>query len=164
MKEVFDLIRASIAHEKYKKKVMLYGQLIGNWKIRSIWYSSNGETKETKGEWHFAWILGGLGIKDVLYADDYSRDKYGVTIRCYDIKNAVWHVSWMQPGNNEFADLVGREENNEIIQEVLGLKDKREVWRFKDLTENTFTWIDEVSFDNGKTWNTEQKMYGEKIT
>jgi hypothetical protein len=162
MKEILDLIRASAANETYKQKVMLYGQLIGSWRIRSIWYNSKGESKETTGEWHFAWILGGLGVQDVLYADSYSRDKYGITIRCYDIKNDVWHVSWMQPGNNEFANLVRREGNKEIIQELLGLKDKKEIWRFKDITETTFTWLDEVSLDNGTTWNVEQKMYGEK--
>ncbi len=164
MQDIFDLIRASTANEAYKQKVMLYGQLIGSWKIRSIWYNSNGETREATGEWHFAWILGGLGIQDVLYADGYPRDTYGTTIRCYDIKKDIWHVSWMQPSNNEFAHLVGREENKEIIQELLGLNDKKEIWRFKDITEYAFTWIDEVSFDNGKTWNVEQRMYGEKIT
>ncbi len=164
MQDIFDLIRASDANETYKQKVMLYGQLIGSWRIQSIWYNSEGETKETTGEWHFAWILGGLGVQDVLYADSYSRENYGITIRCYDIKSDIWHVSLMQPGNNEFADLVGREENKEIIQEVLGLEDKREIWRFKDITETTFTWIDEISLDNGKTWNVGQRMYGEKIT
>lgn len=41
--------------------------------------------KKNKGECHFAWVLGGRGIQDVLFATGAPSNKFGTSLRCYDI-------------------------------------------------------------------------------
>lgn len=164
MKDVFELIKSNSCNNAVlKDKLMTYGQFVGSWKIKSKWFLPHHEIRETTGKWHFSWILEGNGIQDVLFADSYSKEKYGTTIRCYDVKNDIWHVSWMQPGNDEFANLIGKKIGNEIVQEIIGLTDKIEIWKFKDITKESFLWTDEVSFDNGVTWEIHQEMTGERL-
>ncbi len=163
MVDAFQLIKAEEANPEFKEKLMLYGQFVGKWEIKSTWFKKSGERIHANGEWHFSWILGGRGIQDVLFANPLTEDKYGTTIRCYDSKNDIWHVAWMQPALNEFANLIGRQNGNDIIQEVIGLEDHKEIWRFTDITKSSFKWRAEVSRDDGKTWFLQQEMIGKKV-
>ena len=158
MNTVFELIKADRANPVIQDAMLLYGKLIGSWRVESTWFDKGVPVRNATGEWHFTWILGGNGIQDVLFADGFAKEKYGTTIRCYDSQSGYWRATWMQPGYHEFAQMIGRYENNEIVQEIMGLTGKREIWRFKDITENEFTWLDQVSFDDGKTWTVEQEM------
>lgn len=163
MQDIFKLIGAdSCGNRRHYEKLMTFGQFVGGWTIESIWYSEDGEARRTTGQWHFGWILGGNGVQDVLFADDYPPDQYGITVRCYDHQKDLWRVSWMQPGNGEFANLIGRPTDTGIEQEVVGLSDKQEIWRFADINDDTFAWTDEVSYDDGRTWRIEQRMYGKR--
>jgi len=69
-RHVFDLISASSPYEDYADKLMLYGQFVGSWDIDATWFDKSGSNRKAKGEWHFAWILGGRGIQDVLFTVD----------------------------------------------------------------------------------------------
>ena len=158
MTDIFDLIRADRPRDEYREQVMLFGRLVGSWKVASTWTLPDGNKRKAAGEWHFQWILGGMGVQDVLYADSYGREKYGTTIRCYDPEKDLWHISWMQPGNGEFAVLTAREVNGTIEQEVLGLSDRRQIWRFSAVTPHSFVWRDEVSDDSGRSWRVDQEM------
>jgi hypothetical protein len=93
----------------------LYAPLIGSWEIEATWYDTNGETRHGRGEWHFEWILGGLGVQDVLFAIGSAPHEYGTSIRTYDSTLDAWHVVWMQPASGEFVALVGYGQNNGIV-------------------------------------------------
>ena len=165
MQDLFDLIRADSCDDRQdREKLMAFGRFVGSWAMESIWYpQEDGEERRTTGQWHFGWILGGNGIQDVLFADEYPPEKYGVTLRSYDRREDLWRVSWMQPGNGEFANLIGRATAEGIEQQVVGLTGKREIWRFSEITRDSFEWTDEVSKDDGRTWSIEQRMRGKRI-
>jgi len=116
-RQVFDLVAAEGPYADFKTQLMLYGQLVSSWDIAGIWYEQDGKSRTRKGEWHFAWMLGGRGVQDVLFAIDAPRDQYGITIRCYDAEKDIWHISWMQPYGGEFVHLVGRQDGRNILQE-----------------------------------------------
>jgi hypothetical protein len=65
---VFDLLAATRPFTEYADKLTLYGQFVGSWDIDATWYEREGGQRKGTGEWHFAWILGGRGIQDVLFA------------------------------------------------------------------------------------------------
>jgi hypothetical protein len=123
--DIFDLLVASGPLAEYAEKLMLYGQLVGSWDIEATWYDQAGGRRKGKGEWHFAWILGGRGILDVLFAAGSPPHKFGTTLRCYDPARDAWHVIWMQPYVGEFVHLLGRKVGDRIVQEGVGSDDRR---------------------------------------
>jgi hypothetical protein len=105
------------------------------------------------------WILGGRGIQDVLFAKGAPNYEYGTTVRGYDRSIGAWRVTWMQPAGPEFGYLIGRKIGNRIELEVTGLPMHHRIrWSFNDITASQFVWMDEESFDFGKTWKTRQVM------
>ncbi len=157
--DVFDLVAASGPFAEYAEKLMLYGRFVGSWEIDATWYEQGGGRRKGKGEWHFAWILGGRGIQDVLFAARAAPQQFGTTLRCYDAAMDAWHVCWMQPYGGEYVYLLGRQVGERIVQEGVGSDPRRrERWSFTDITPDSFLWIGEVSFDGGATWVLEQEM------
>lgn len=163
MKDAFDMIGADGPAPEAAVRDAPFSKLIGSWRIESVWFGPEGERRTATGEWHFRWILGGYGIQDVLFADDYPRERYGTTLRCWDRERGVWRVSWMQPGNGEFAELVGRVDGGQVVQELVGIEGRREVWRFAEIGADSFLWLSEVSADGGTTWSVTQEMRGTRF-
>ena len=158
------LMEAGGPHSDHQDKLMLFGRLVGSWTVKSYWYDQQKVTSEAEGEWHFAWILGGRGVQDILFRKDSPLDTYGTTLRCYDSKNDVWQVSWMQPSGGEFVHLLGRQDGPDIVQQGEGaVQERLERWRFTDIMNDSFLWWGEVSFDKGKTWTLEQKMEANRM-
>jgi hypothetical protein len=157
----FTLLAHDEPDDEFRAKMMLFGRFVGSWDIVSTWYQPDGSTRSSKGEWHFAWILGGRGIQDVLFATGAPARQFGTTVRCYDTAMDAWHVSWMQPAGGEFVYLLGREVGDRIVQEGSGTDlARRERWTFSDITPNSFYWLGEVSHDDGSSWTVEQEMRG----
>jgi len=162
---VFNLLSASAPYTDYADRLMLYGQFVGARKMEAIWHSPDGSAKKGGGEWHFAWILGGRGIQDVLFADGAPSHKYGTTLRCYDPSIDAWHITWMQPYGGEYVHLIGRKVGDRIVQESQGTDpQQRERWSFTEITPHSFLWLGEVSRDGGANWFLEQEMRGKRIS
>lgn len=157
--DVFDLLAATGPYAPCASELMLYGQFVGAWDIDGAWYQPGGGRTTGKGEWHFRWVLGGRGILDVLFAAGAPPEQFGATLRCYDSAMDAWHLSWMQPSSGEFVHLVGRKVGERIVAEGVGSDPRRrERWTFTDVTQHSFLWLGEVSFDEGVTWFLEQEM------
>lgn len=138
---------------------MLYGRFVGSWRVESTWYDADGGRRSANGEWHFAWILGGRGVQDVLFADGSSPDRYGTTLRCYDAELDAWHITWMCPAGGEFANLIGRGGDGGIVQEGPGARPGQVLrWSFTEIGSDSFVWLGEISEDGGATWFLEQRM------
>lgn len=136
----------------------IYEPLIGSWEIESRWFSPGGE-RRCLGEWHFARILGGLGVQDVLFPKGASAAGRGTTLRCYDRSIDAWRITWMMPTSLEFSSLVGRRVGDRIVQEGVDPASGRSLrWSFADIEPESFEWIGEASEDSGKTWVLEQEM------
>jgi len=156
---VFELLAASGPYEADAERLMLYGRLVGSWDIDATWFEPSGEERHRKGEWHFAWILGGRAMQDVLFADGMPRDRYGTTLRCFDPAGDLWHIFWAQPSGAEFMYLQGREVGDRIVQEGVDPDSGRLLrWSFTELTADSFVWVGELSEDDGRTWFQDQEM------
>lgn len=156
---VFTLLPADGPVLDLADELMLYGRFVGSWDISGEWFTRDGGVRTATGAWHFAWVLGGMGVQDVLFATGASPADYGTTLRCYDPKSGLWRVSWMQPSSGEFATLIGRGRGPDVVQESLpepGQPLRR--WSFVDITAGSFVWLGEVLLDDGATWFLEQRM------
>ncbi|MBN1458209.1 MAG: hypothetical protein JXA57_01645 [Armatimonadetes bacterium] len=157
--DILGLVAADGPYPEHAEELMAYGQFVGSWDVEATWHDRDGGERRAKGEWHFAWVLGGLGIQDVLFAIGAAPHDYGTSLRCYDPAAGVWHVVWMQPHGSEFVYMTGRNTGERIEQEVMSVDSgRRERWVFTDVTPNTFRWLDEVSLDNGVTWFLQHEM------
>jgi hypothetical protein len=142
-----------------EEKLMLYGRLVGSWDVVSRYLRDDGSWKEFEGEWHFAWVLGGRGVQDILYAKGSPSERRGTTLRCYDEKEDVWHVAWMQPAADEYFFLSGRAEGDRIVQVGKSPKSNElERWTFSEITDESFHWLGEISDDGGESWRLVQEM------
>lgn len=129
--------------------------------MEATWFNPDGGQHHGKGEWHFAWVLGGRGIQDVLFANGAPSHQYGTTLRCYDPAQGLWNITWMQSYGGEFVNLVGRQMDNRIVNEGVGSdSNRRQRWSFSEIKPHSFLCRGEVFRDETKEWFLEQEMRG----
>jgi len=166
-----DSLRAPGPIPQQAAKMTLYDALIGDWEADVIDYGPDGAKLTGKGEWHFAWVLEGRAIQDVWISPKRSErnskqaaaNRYGTSIRVYDPKNDVWHVTWINPVSGAFNTLDGRKEGDAIVQEGTynGAKIR---WVFDNITPRSFHWRGEVSEDDGRTWRLASEFFGRRAS
>ena len=148
-----------------KHNLMLYGRLVGAWDIEWVVFDRRGTpTERRRGEWHFAWVLGGRAVQDVIWTAGEPPENDGTTMRCWDRELGAWRVVFMSPGDGEFVTLVGRPEGDRIVQEVTDRSSgarpdsAAERWTFSEITETAFLWHAERSSDGGQRWAVTHEM------
>ncbi|MGD0272662.1 MAG: hypothetical protein ABSB96_02905 [Gaiellaceae bacterium] len=153
------LLAADGPAKDHTEKLMLFGRFVGAWEVVATGFQPDGTRSERNGEWHFAWLLGGRGVQDVLFEKGAPPERRGTTIRVYDERIDAWQVSWMAPAWHEFVHLVARAVGDRIVLEGAGTDPaRRERWSFNEIREDSFLWRGEVSLDEGKTWTLEQEI------
>jgi hypothetical protein len=144
-----------------RDELMLYGRLIGAWDIDWAAFDEDGKAAERRvGEWHFAWVLGGRGVQDVIWTAGAPAEEDGTTLRCWDAQVAAWRVVFMSPGDGQFVTLIGRAEGDRIVQEIIDRPPDAaaERWTFSVITDAGFLWQAETSSDGGRTWAVTHEM------
>jgi len=128
---------------QYRDKLMLFGQLVGEWEFEGVEYYPDGKHPTDKGEIHFAWVLQGRAIQDLWIEherSDAQRKIYGTTVRIYDPSIDAWRVTWMDPVYGAVQSLIGRKAGDEIVMEGKDREDKPIRWIFSQITPSTFHW------------------------
>jgi hypothetical protein len=142
-------------------ELMLYGRLIGAWDVDWVRFDGRGKAAERRrGEWHFAWVLGGRAVQDVIWTVGAPPEQDGTTLRCWDAQLGAWRVMFMSPGDREFVTLVGRAEGDRIVQDITDRPPDApaERWTFSEITDAAFLWQAETSSDGGRTWTVTHEM------
>ena len=143
---------------EHAEELMLFGRFVGAWDVESTSFQPDGTQRSQLGEWHFAWVLGGRAVQDVLFEKE-SPERSGTTIRAYDERSDTWHVSWLGPVWHEYVHLVARAVGDRILLEGRDTDPVRRVrWSFNEITDNSFLWRGEASLDDGRTWTLEQEI------
>lgn len=155
---MFSLLAADGPAEGLADKLMLFGRFVGAWDVESTSFRPDGTQRSQLGEWHFAWVLGGRAVQDVLFEKE-SPDRSGTTIRAYDERSDTWQVSWLGPVWHEYVHLVARAVGDRILLEGRDTDPARRLrWSFNEITDNSFLWRGEASLDDGRTWTLEQEI------
>jgi hypothetical protein len=146
---------------KLSDKLMLFGQFIGDWDIKSRYLEADGSWIPMRGQVHFGWILGGLAIQDVWMGCLESEEKmilFGTTIRFYDPKIDAWRSTWLSPLRGLVQLFIGRKVNDEIVLDLQNTEGFPQKWIFSEITPTSFRWRSKETRDNGKTWSLTEEM------
>jgi len=148
-------------------KLSLFGRLVGSWDIEGRYLDPDGNvTKESKGEWHFGWVLEGRAIQDVIIsprrtgrAPGEESRSYDAAIRAYDPNTGKWRVTIVAPIYNVTVNLTAWEQDGEIWEEGPGPQGGLPVrWTFSEFSDTRVVWRGFTSQDGGKTY-----VYDEEI-
>lgn len=154
---------------RFKEKLMLFGQFIGDWKIESQWFLPNNISPKGSGEVHFGWILDGNAIQDVWMGKvenpppGFPETGSGTTIRFYDSIIDKWQCIWIAPKSNTVGIFIAQKIDDEIILEGKTKEGYLERWIYSEITAQSFQWRAVESYDNKKTWKLVQKISAKKV-
>jgi hypothetical protein len=138
-----------------REQLMLYGRFVGAWDVEWVAFRAGGEVLERRrGAWHFAWVLGGRGVLDVIRVAGAPPEEDGATLRCWDPQLGAWRVVFMSPGDGQFVTMMGRPEGDRIVQEIVDPPSGEHAgrWTFSEITDEAFLWQAEESSDGGRSW------------
>lgn len=150
-----------------------YDWLIGVWDAELIDFPEDGSRHEQRGEWHFSWTLEGRAVQDVLIAPRRSErngggwrlgDRYGTSIRIYDVNERLWRVTWINPVTGAHDELTGRKIGEDVVQEGKRPSGQRIRWVFTNITANSCLWYGEALQADGQTWKREAEFHLRKRT
>lgn len=151
--------------------LQLFGWLVGDWEFDWSGYQPDGSIQTAKGEWHFAWVLGGRAIQDVWILPSRAEQEahhlpvmeYGTAVRFYDPRIDAWRINWSGPLWGRAFTFVGRKEGNEIVMETTNEHGWPLRWIFSQMTDHTFHWRAIFSEDQEQTWRLQQEMVVRRV-
>jgi len=138
-----------------------FGWLVGSWNVEVHDFESDGARRVSNGEWHFAWVLGGRAIQDVFVVprrDERSigrmpANRYGTTLRIYDLVSSVWRLVWVDPARNDLDVLTTwRDAADNIVQEGTDAGGSRFRWTFTAIAADAFTFVAEAANAAPAAW------------
>jgi len=138
----------------------LFGWLVGSWDVEVHDFESDGARRVSNGEWHFAWVLEGRAIQDVFVTpkrDERSlgpmpANRYGTTLRIFDVASGLWRLVWINPVRNDVDMLTTRKDEGDIVQEGIDINGTKFRWTFFNIVENGFTFRAEECHEGCEDW------------
>jgi hypothetical protein len=161
-----EALRADDPDPQHRERLMLFGRLVGSWDIEGRSFDEEGKIiKETRGEWHFGWVLEGRAIQDVIISPpldartpgEASR-AYDTAIRAYDPTTDSWRVTVVAPIYNVTVNLIAREHGDEIWLEGPGPLGKPVRWTFSEFSDERVRWQGFALKDDGQTWIRDEEI------
>jgi hypothetical protein len=162
-----EVLLANAAAPERAGKMDLYSWLVGSWALDVTETHADGSQRRCPGEWHFAWVLEGRAIQDVWLVPSrragrpgdavQKNNYYGTTLRVYDPRIDAWRIQWTDPVAQIYLTLLGRKQDDRIVQEGKSPTGTAVRWSFFDIAANTFRWRSELSND-GATWTTNMEF------
>lgn len=152
----------------------VYGWLVGSWHLEVLHYNVVDVTGlQLDGEAHFGWVLEGRAIQDVwimprrtVRAPELGKvnNMFGTTLRVWDPVIQAWHIQWTNPVTGHMEKQIGRRIGDEIVQVGARADGTATLWRFTEMTPNSFHWIGEALSPDGKTWRLEGEFKAKRIS
>jgi hypothetical protein len=142
---------------EFERAFQPFAPLIGSWDLDVTWYDDEGRlTRETKGEWHFAWALDGSAVADIWITPSRAvrtspdDGEWGLTIRIHDPELGAFRSTWMGPRNAAVMTFIGHPGPGSITLEAREPKAAKTRWIFTDITPTSFQWRNEDEDANGR--------------
>lgn len=155
----------------YEERLAQFGRFVGSWEIAGRFFAEDGEVEdEHRAEWHFAWVLDGRAIQDVLIRpargpllDAGMTREYGTTLRVFDARIDAWRVVWVASVSGRVISLIARDDGvGGIAIEGRAPSGDLYRWTFSDIQDDSFIWNGYQSADEGRTWFHGQEMQAER--
>jgi hypothetical protein len=152
-----------------REKLMLFGQFVGDWEVRTEWFLPDGTRPKGTGEIHVGWILNGTAVQDVWMGrfEDPPRGSpgtsFGTTLRFIDPDLDAWRCIWIAPTRGVVQTFVGRKVGDEIVLEGETREGHPERWIFSEITPRSFEWQAVESHDGKRTWELTEKTSARRV-
>ena len=145
----------------------LFGQFVGQWDIAVTWFENRRPVRQERGEWHFAWVLGGHAIQDVWVVPPLADQalgaalyEFGTSLRFPDASGSFWRSTWHGPVNGLVVSFIAHRDGDDIVLTGQHPDGRRLRWIFSDTERDSLSWRNEVSTDNGASWTITQSFTG----
>lgn len=141
------------------KESSLLNKLMGTWVAKGTNRNKDGswKTDTTTSTWIWYRILQDKAIQDDWYRNT-TPDKLegaksmGTNIRIYNDKDKKWYMAWIDTYNYKLQTFTATEENGKLTMEGKNVQGRPVRNVFFNATDNSFDWIQQWTFDDGKTW------------
>lgn len=133
----------------------IFGWLVGAWELEVLDTESEGMHRVNQGEWHFAWVLEGRAIQDVLITPKLVQrraslplrgNRYGTGLRVYDAAEKLWRGFWVNPVQATIEMLRIEKHGSDIVETG---ENRRSI--FSDIAQSSFRYVIETKVDGA--WN-----------
>lgn len=131
--------------------------LIGNWKFNAKSLMPDGSFQNKVFYSNVSYIFGGNSSKDD-FGFKNEKDEtivYGSTIRSYDAQSKKWKMLWFNYNLSFITEMTGDYIDGEFHFTGKGKDEKGDYIEkivFYDISTNQYSWKNDKSYDNGKTW------------
>lgn len=152
MKNFFDALISDGKNANLPEEYDIFSGLVGSWRIEYI----NKKTEIVyKGEWHFARVLDGMAIQDVIIIPNYES---GITLRVFNPNKKAWDVTYSYVGR------VMRLEGNNLEDKIVltHIDNENRKWVFAKIDDNYFRWLDVSRNDSGE-WQIDFEIIAERM-
>lgn len=138
---------------------MLYGQLVGHWKMEAKFNLDEPTPLVGLGEIHFGWILQGQSILDVWHSPGVF---HGCAVRTFFPERDEWHIHWTSHGR-ACIELRGRASGRDIVQQGRAADGTEIRWTFTDISDSFFFWRGERSSPDDGSWVTHAEIAAKRL-
>lgn len=152
MKNFFDALISDSKNANLPEEYDFFSELIGSWRIE---YIDKKTDVALKGEWHFARVLDGMAIQDVIVIPDYEQ---GITLRVFNPNKKAWDVTYSFVG--KVIRLVANKQYGKIVLDNIDNENRK--WVFVKIEDNNFRWLD-ISRNHGGEWQVDFEIIAERM-
>lgn len=142
-----------------------FGRFAGSWHVDAEFFESDGSSERVTAEWHFAPVLGGQVLQDVLVfprgVDMAGARRVGTSLRFYDEEASMWRVVWINAETGTMYKLSGGLEGDRIVLHGDPHDGEPTQWIFETITDDSFIWRGMV--DEGDGWRLLQLMRATRV-
>lgn len=168
---IYSAINAQKKTETIQSKgTAVLGQLVGTWTAKGISRNADGtwKTDTTASTWIWYYILNGHAIQDDWYANAAydsleNATLFGTNIRIYNQEERKWYMSWIDTRYKKTAYFTAVNSENKVIMEGTNSQEREIRNTFFNISENSFNWQQEWTFDKGKTWLVVSKIFCNRV-
>ena len=160
-----------IVAETQNGEVKLLDRLMGTWVAKGLSMNPDGtwQTDTTTSTWIWYPILKEKAIQDDWYQGT-TPDKLaeatsmGTNIRVYNEEEKKWYMAWIDTLNYKSLSFTATEENNKLTMEGHNAQGREIRNVFSNVNESSFDWVQQWTFDDGKTWIDVAKIWCTKYS
>ncbi len=145
-----------------QNKLKPFDKLIGTWDISQSVRQQDGTWKENphKYKWKFYTILGGEAIQDdwIVVDSEGKETTSGTNIRIFNSEENQWHMAWIDKTQRRTAVFTAKNIDGTVLMEGTNATGREVKITFYDISQNSFNWKQEWTFDGGQNWVTVVKL------
>ena len=133
-----------------------FNQLLGTWEVTQSVLNQDGSwsVKPQHYRWKFYPILAGEAVQDDWITVDSTGQETvaGTNIRIFNPEENQWHMAWIDKTVRHTAVFTAKNEDGKVLMSGTNARGRNIRNTFYNITENSFEWQQEWTFDEGQSW------------